>query len=352
MGLKAGRFDGQEITGSVITVAATRRVNTTFSHTAAASESGGSFLDLLCRRFPYHSQEEWKERIQDGRVQLNGKPSTPHAEVLLGMRLEYRVVGYEEPEVPISFREIISTANLALVHKPAGQPVHKTGKIFIHTLANLYRQSRADAAWTPLNRLDVETSGIVAFARGREAIRRFSPIEPGTQWKKLYLAVVHGRIASGGSIDLALAEKSGDLIRSRMHPDASGKTAKTLFHPLSTNAGKTLLLIRTLTGRKHQIRAHLAALGFPIVGDKMYSLDGRYYLKRLESELDASDLEVLGAPHQLLHAFHLEIQAEDGLGIQGTDFELPEHFFSMFPSLQRELPSLLNDKALQRFRAN
>jgi len=326
--------------------AATRRVNTTFSHVAAASESG-SFLDLLCRRFPYHGREEWRERIREGSIQLEGKPSTPDAEVRLGMRLEYRVVGYEEPAVPISFREIVSTGDLALVHKPAGQPVHKTGKIFIHTLANLYRQSRGDEAWTPLNRLDVETSGIVAFARGREALRRFSPLEPGVRWKKVYLAVVRGELTSEGHIDLPLAEKAEDPIRSRMHPDPAGKTATTLFHPLQVNAGKTLLLLRTLTGRKHQIRAHLAALGFPILGDKMYSLEGQYYLKRLEAELEASDLETLGAPHQLLHAFHLEIRTEDDSGLVGTDYEIPEHFYAFFPNLIKQACQIPDCEAYQ-----
>ena len=346
MDYEAGHAYGQEIGQEInppsisLLVAETRRVNTTFSHTAAASESGGSFLDLLCQRFTYHNREEWEGRIRDGRVLLDERIAPSDTKMRLGMRLEYQVVGYEEPMVPISFREIISNPDLALVHKPAGQPVHKTGKIFIHTLANLYRQSRGDEAWTPLNRLDVETSGIVAFARGREALRRFSPLEPGTRWKKLYLAVVQGSVASPGSVDLALREKTGALIRNRMYPDVFGKPATTVYHPLAQSNGKTLLLLRTLTGRKHQIRAHLSARGFPIVGDKVYSLDGHYYLKRLEGELSPHDLEALGAPHQLLHAFHLEIRTEDGGGIQGTDFDLPETFFDLFPKLEEAVSSL------------
>ena len=152
-----------------------------------------------------------------------------------------------------------------------------------------------------------------------------------SQWKKMYLAVVRGSMSSGGSIELPLAEKVGDIIRSRMHPDPAGKAAKTLFHPLQVNGDKTLVLVRTLTGRKHQIRCHLAAMGFPIAGDKMSSMDGKYYLKRLEGELDEVDIEALGAPHHLLHAFHLEIRDKNGEGIQGTDFDLPMDFRRLFP---------------------
>ncbi len=311
----------------------TRRVRATFSHTAAASESGGSFLDLLCRRFTYHTREEWIERIQDGHVLLNGASASPDTPIQTGMRLQYRMENYEEPAVPISFSEILTQGNLALVHKPAGLPVHKTGRVFVYTLANLYRQHRKDPTWAPLNRLDVETSGIVAFARGSEALRQYSPTEPGTLWKKFYLAVVHGEITSDGSVDFPLAEKPGDSIRSRMHPDPHGKRAKTLFHPLSVRNGKTLLRVQPLTGRKHQIRAHLAAIGHPIVGDKAYSLDGRHYLKRLEKELDEADYAALGASHQLLHAVHLEIRNQTGEGIVGTDSEVPEDFRKLFPDL-------------------
>jgi 23S rRNA pseudouridine1911/1915/1917 synthase len=145
-----------------------------------------------------------------------------------------------------------------------------------------------------------------------------------------------------------LAEKPGDVIRSRMHPVSNGKPAKTLFHPLLVKPDRTLLLVRTLTGRKHQIRCHLAALGFPILGDKTYSLEGRYYLKRLEAGLDAADLEALGAPHHLLHAFHLEIRTADGAGIEGTDFDLPEPFFTGFPEFRDGIASLPDGGDFQR----
>jgi 23S rRNA-/tRNA-specific pseudouridylate synthase len=322
---------------------ATRRVSAVFSHIAAPNEGGVSFLDLLVRRFPYHSPEEWIARIRDGRVRLDGLTVEPEAAVAPRMRLEYRVEDYEEPAVPLDFGELQTEGDLALVHKPAGLPVHKTGKVFVNVLANLYRRFRGDEGWTPLNRLDVETSGIVAFARGRDALRRFSPGTPGTVWTKTYLAVVEGVLAEAGSHEGPLAEWPEHPIRSRMRVHPDGKPARTLYRPLESVGGKTLVLVRPVTGRKHQIRAHLADRGFPIVGDKVYSEDGRYYLKRLDGELDAGDVAALQAPHHLLHALSLDLRDAEGAGIAGMDLELPEGFLEFFPGLEsKKLRALLH----------
>lgn len=310
-----------------------RRVRAVFSHRAEPGEAGLPFLQLLLKRFPYHTGEEWAERVRDGRVTLDGGVVAPELPVASKALLHYVVDDYLEPAVPVDFRELARAGDLALVHKPAGLPVHKTGKVFVNVLANLYREFRGDAEWSPLNRLDVETSGIVAFARGREALRRFSPVEPGVRWAKDYLAVAEG-ILSGETVhDGPLSEWPEHAIRSRVRVHQGGKPARTRFIPLASKDGKTLVLARPETGRKHQIRAHLADLGHPIVGDKVYGQDGsgRYYLKRLTEELDADDFAALGARHQLLHAVRLEIRDKEGAGIAGADFRLPEGFERYFP---------------------
>ncbi len=330
-----------------------RRVNAVFSHTIAtgrgdprvAPTGGVSLLDYLCKRFPYHPRPVWEEKIRSGKILVDGEKVPPESEMRPGLRVEYRMKDYEEPEVPISFREIVCGGDLALVHKPAGLPVHKTSRVFVHTLANLYRLHRGDDAWSPLNRLDVETSGLVAFARGREALGKFSP--QNSRWIKIYLAAARGTAPESGRIEFPLAEKEQDPIRSRMHPDPEGKPSITWYRRLLVSAGNTLLLLRPLTGRMHQIRAHLAAAGFPVIGDKIYREEGRFYLKRLQGEIDARDLAELGAPHHLLHAFHLEIRAGDGSGIRGTDAELPLPFLELFSELSGMLPNLENGSAFR-----
>jgi 23S rRNA pseudouridine1911/1915/1917 synthase len=340
------------MTAPVPPVSRTRRVSAVFSHSAASDEGGVSFLDLLVRRFPYHSQEEWTARILDGRVTLEGAVAKPESLIASRMTLEYRVDDYAEPAVPLDFHELIVQGDLALVHKPAGLPIHKTGKVFVNVLANLYRRFKGDDAWTPLNRLDVETSGIVAFARGREALRRFAPGTSGVIWTKAYLAVTQPEPHAAPvpeAHDGPIAEWTDHPIRSRMRVHPEGKSARTLFRTLLARDGKALMLARPVTGRKHQIRVHLADLGYPVVGDKVYSMEGRYYLERLTTELDEAAVSALQAPHHLLHAVSLEIRDAEGHGISGTDFDLPDGFRRFLPEVTEEwLVKRLNMISIER----
>ena len=325
----------------------TRLVNATFSHSINAQSKGVELLDYLCIKFPYHRRNEWEERLQKGNLRIDGELPTASLKLLTGMRLEYRMEDYLEPEVPISFHTILKERTLALVHKPPGLPVHKTGKIFINTLSNLFREAVQDSSWAPLHRLDMETSGIVAFARGRENLKKFSPSETNTQWVKLYLAGLVGLIPEQGELSYPLLENLAGPIRSQMLPNSLGKPAKTLFHVLHRHQKNSLVLVRTLTGRKHQIRAHFAAEGFPLIGDKIYSHAGHFYLKRLEGELTEADFQQLGAPYHLLHALYLKIESEDNQGISGWDLTLPPAFLDHFPTMKTDLEFFLKSSAFQ-----
>jgi len=317
-----------------------RLVNTTFSHSVPVSAKGKPLLDYFLGRFPYHSRQEWLQRIQAGQVLLNGIAATAETRLRTGMRVQYRMENYAEPAVPVSFREILRQGDLALVHKPAGLPVHRTGRVLVNTLVNLYRIHCGEDSWSPLHRIDAETSGLVAFARGSKALSRYATERPETAWVKLYLAVVAGAPPEQGVMDIALAEKNDDPIHTRMHPDALGRPSQTKFRRLLAGKDRALLLLRPLTGRKHQIRAHCAASGFPIVGDKMYGQDGNFYLRRSGADFTDEDYLKLGATHHLLHAFHLKIRAEDGSGITGQDPLLPDAFLEYFPELSKILPRI------------
>lgn len=301
-------------------------INSTFTSKVRRPE-GATLLDYLARRFDYNTRDQWSALLSKGRLELEGRKASGDEALKDGQRLLFHVVDYDEPEVPLDWRILPPEGpgphpeDLMFVHKPAGMPVHRTGRIFFQTLANLVKEKLGDGSWAPLNRLDRETSGIVAFARGAEAFHAFAPFNKDSRWTKLYAAMVRGTPPESGigRIDQPLGEMEGDPIRSRMHVRPEGKPALTLYQTLETRDGISLVVLSPITGRKHQLRAHLAWAGCPVVGDKMYSEDGRAYLTQLERELNEEDYARLGARRQLLHSFSLRIGNRAKGGAEAAD---------------------------------
>src|SRR5580765_5732340 len=155
---------------------------------------------------------------------------------------------------------------LLAVNKPAGLVVHPTYKNASGTLLDLVVPS-GGARLFLVGRLDKLTSGIVLLAKDRETYavmqREWSQVE------KDYIAVVHGRVEPmSGEIDLPLGADPADRRRRLVRPD--GAPSVTRFERLASNEERSVLCCRPLTGRRHQIRVHLAARGWPVVGDGVY----------------------------------------------------------------------------------
>lgn len=120
-----------------------------------------------------------------------------------------------------------------------------------------------------VHRLDQATSGLIVFARGDDAQRRLSHAFADRQVDKHYVALVQGRVAlAQGRIALALAADWPR--RPRQQVDPGGKPARTEWQRLAHEGEQTRLALQPLTGRTHQLRVHLSAIGHPIVGDLLY----------------------------------------------------------------------------------
>ncbi|WP_405341033.1 RluA family pseudouridine synthase [Ruminococcus sp.] len=156
---------------------------------------------------------------------------------------------------------------LLIVNKPPHMPVHPTKIHQLDTLANIvmFEQERRGERYPfrALNRLDKDTSGIVILAKDRIAYNMvFSTIQ------KTYVAVCEGIITEGGTIDLPIGATPDSKIQRCVRED--GAKAITHYKPIQTFDHHTLCKVWLETGRTHQIRCHMSAIGYPLAGDDLY----------------------------------------------------------------------------------
>lgn len=159
--------------------------------------------------------------------------------------------------------------HLVAADKPAGLPTVPGRPVALHDCLWLrVREQVADAL--VVHRLDMATSGLVLFARGPVMQRALSIAFASRQVHKRYIAVVHGRVEpDSGQIELPLAADWPNRPRQRVDIER-GKPSTTRYAVVSRDADSTRLALEPLTGRSHQLRVHLAAIGHPILGDTLY----------------------------------------------------------------------------------
>ena len=167
-------------------------------------------------------------------------------------------------------------ADVIAVNKPAGMAVHPSHGHYQDTLANqlayYFRKNTQQVEIHSIGRLDLETSGIVLFARHRAAAARLSRQREDGRLQKTYLAICSGIFAEkNGTLNGAIAPLPGSLMKMRVSKD--GKPAVTHYQVQKQYMEAALVRLTLETGRTHQIRVHMAYAGHPLIGDRLYFAD-------------------------------------------------------------------------------
>lgn len=285
------------------------------------ARQAGARLDVALQFFlSWRSRTSIHRLIREGRVELEGRAARPSSRVRHGELIVVHVPVQAEPdastapadfEVPILYED----RWLVVVDKPAGLAVHPAGRrlygTLIHFLHCRYRRPddpAHDVVPRLLHRLDRETSGVAAAGLDDDF-----HVEVGRQFEerlvhKTYLAVVHGRPpAAQGTVDFGIGPARNSVIRLKMEArrDGSGLPALTHYRVVRACGPFSLVELLPKTGRTHQLRVHMAALGCPLVGDKVYGVPDDVFLAHVAGSLSPEQARTLILDRHALHAHRL-----------------------------------------------
>ena len=225
-----------------------------------------------------------------------------------------------EPPVPRTFGVLHEDARMRIIDKPAGLPVHASAKFYFNTLTRVLSERYPDEPELQIcHRLDRETSGVLVLARDREAAAFLKDaIGRKDRTTKEYLAVVHGQPPwdEEAVLDIGLRlSTEADATRLphvRMLPDPKGLPAITRVRVEQRAEAYALVRCTLVTGRQHQIRAHLAHAGFPIVGDKLYTHGDDAFIEYCDEGLTDELAALFVIPRHALHAAKITLPHPDG----------------------------------------
>lgn len=251
----------------------------TYRDRVSGKSAGCTLLAFYSQRYRHSSAADWQARILAGQVQIDGHAARPDACLTAGQQLTYHRPPWDEPEVPLGFEVLHADADIVAVNKPAGLPVLPGGGFLMHTLLHQLRLRFPEAV--PVHRLGRGTSGLLLAARSPLAKQHLSH-----QWRcssghspsalhKEYRALIGpSTLPDHCVVDVPIGKLPHPDLGYIYGADPAGKHAHSQVRVLRRSADATLLSVVIRTGRPHQIRIHLAALGYPLLGDPLYQPGG------------------------------------------------------------------------------
>jgi 23S rRNA pseudouridine955/2504/2580 synthase len=306
-------------------------------------------LDRFLKKYFKNAPLSYIYKLIRKDVKVNGKRAAIETLLSLGDELavfipeeeartyqEKKIVSHSKKQFKIAFED----ENIIIVEKPFGLLVHGDKNEKKNTLANQVAGYLAEKGEyepgrertfvpSPVNRLDRNTTGLVIFGKNNRTLQSLNQMLRDRGYiRKYYLTVVHGEMKENLQLKdkMEKDERTNTVKVIDLEADG-GKVMETIARPLKAAKGYTLVEVELITGRTHQIRAHLAKAGFPVIGDVKYAIKGQN--KKIEQEYKLST--------QLLHAYKLCF--DDGVApleyMKGKEIKanLPANFEAIRDSL-------------------
>ncbi|WP_374440753.1 23S rRNA pseudouridine(1911/1915/1917) synthase RluD [Pseudomonas panipatensis] len=304
---------------------------------------GGQRLDQVAAQlFPEHSRSRLAGWIKDGRLTVDGAVLRPrdivHAGSRLALEAEQEVQGEWKAQA-IELNIVYEDEHILVIDKPAGLVVHPAAghqdgtllNALLHHVPALVNVPRAGI----VHRLDKDTTGLMVVAKTLEAHTNLVAQLQARTVSRVYEAIVVGVITSGGTITAPIGRHGTQ--RQKMAVVVGGKPAISHYRVLERFRSHTHTRVKLETGRTHQIRVHMAHVGFPLVGDPVYG--GRF---RVPPAANPTLVESLrDFPRQALHARFLELD-HPATGVRMKwESPLPDDFTWLLSLLRQDNESFV-----------
>ncbi len=280
------------------------------THSLALPEDlQGLRLDrALARALPQYSRARLQSWIEAGAIQVDGRRPRAKDKVVGGERVQIEarleVDAEVAPEV-MPLEIVFKDRSLFVINKPPGMVVHPGAGNAHHTLQNALLALDPQLAVVPraglVHRLDKDTSGLLVVARTPEVHTTLVAALAEREIERHYIALCSGVLTGGGTIDEPIGRHRSQRIKMAVRSD--GRPSVTHYRLMKRFRAHTLLHVQLESGRTHQIRVHLAHIGYPVVGDPVYG--GRRRFPAGASPALVAELESF--KRQALHAARLKL---------------------------------------------
>ena len=287
-------------------------------------EEEGLALSEFLRNVGELSSRFVKKAIREGRIKVNNNAERLSYKLKIEDVIEAQINREEEQDIlpeKMDLSIIYEDKDIIVVDKPKGIVVHPTKRHISGTLSNgllyYFREKGDNSIVRLVNRLDMDTSGLIIVAKNSYSHMALSRDMVKDEFVKSYLAVVHGNLVeAAGVIDKPIYRVGEGMIKRVI--DERGQRSITRFEVIEKYKDAELVKLTLETGRTHQIRVHLSSIGHPIFGDALYG----------EEELEYID-------RQALHAYRLEFPHPTSREIIKLESEIPQDIKNLIEKLRK-----------------